>query len=93
MTVSLKSLPDALRGAAWPPSARAVRCPVKSGNERDPHSMLPESHFGGFGTRRGPLVINQGKERATVGQYGPNALGYTRPTMAGTKRCDPERGS
>ena len=41
MTVSLKSLPDALRGAAWPPSARAVKCPVKSGNERDPHHMLP----------------------------------------------------
>ena len=41
MKVSLKSLPDALRGAAWPPSARAVRCPVKSGNERDPHHMLP----------------------------------------------------
>jgi hypothetical protein len=40
MTVSLKSLPDALRGAAWPPSARAVKCPVKSGNERDPHHML-----------------------------------------------------
>ena len=40
MTVSLKSLPDALRGAAWPPSARAVKCPVKSGNERDPYPML-----------------------------------------------------
>ena len=43
MTVSLKSLPDALRGAAWPPSARAVKCPVKSGNERDPHPMLPRN--------------------------------------------------
>ena len=41
MMVSLKGLPDALRGVAWPTSARAVRCPVKSGNERDPYLMLP----------------------------------------------------
>ena len=38
--VSLKGLPDALRGVAWPTSARAVRRPVKSGNERDPCHML-----------------------------------------------------
>ncbi len=42
MMVSLKGLPDALRGVAWPTSARAVRCPVKSGNERDPCLMLQE---------------------------------------------------
>ena len=36
MKVRLKTLPDALRGGAWPSPARAVRCPVKSGNERDP---------------------------------------------------------
>ncbi len=35
MTVKLKTLPDEPRGSAWPPSAHAVRCPVKSGNERD----------------------------------------------------------
>ena len=40
MMVSLKGLPEALRGIAWPSSARAVRCPVKSGNERDPRRML-----------------------------------------------------
>jgi hypothetical protein len=37
MMVRLKTLPDTLRGGAWLPSARAVRYPVKSGNERDPH--------------------------------------------------------
>ncbi len=37
MKVKLKTLPDKLRGGAWPSSARAVRCPVKSGNERDPY--------------------------------------------------------
>ncbi len=35
MKVSLKGLPNEPRGSAWPSSARAVRCPVKSGNERD----------------------------------------------------------
>ncbi len=37
MTVTLKGLPDELRGVAWPSSARAVRRAVKSVNERDPN--------------------------------------------------------
>ena len=40
MKARLKTLPDKPRGGAWPPSARAVRCPVKSGNERDLHPQL-----------------------------------------------------
>ncbi len=40
MKVSLKGLPDTLRGVAWPSSACAVRCPVKSGNKRDLHVQL-----------------------------------------------------
>ena len=44
MTIALKTLFDEPRGSAWPPSARAVRCPVKSGNERDLHlQLLPGS--------------------------------------------------
>ncbi len=31
-------LRDAVQGAAWPSSARAVRCWVKSRNERNPYS-------------------------------------------------------
>ena len=31
MKVRLKVLPNRPRGGAWPPSVRAVRCPVKSG--------------------------------------------------------------
>ncbi len=45
MKVSLKVLPDEPRGSAWPPSARAVRCPAKSGNERDLYLQLLTTHF------------------------------------------------
>ena len=40
MKVRLMVLPNEPRGSAWPSSARAVRCPVKSGNERDLHLQL-----------------------------------------------------
>ncbi len=45
MTDSLKGFLDEPRGSAWPPSARAVRCPVKSGNERDLHPLLTADIF------------------------------------------------
>ncbi len=35
---------DAYTGAAWLSSARVVRCPVKSGNERNPRRMLQVSY-------------------------------------------------
>ncbi len=40
MKAKLKTLPNKPRGGAWPSSARAVRCPVKSGNERDLYLQL-----------------------------------------------------
>ncbi len=45
MKVRLKTLLNKPRGGAWPSSARAVRCPVKSGNERDLHLQLPPANF------------------------------------------------
>ncbi len=45
MKVSLKGLPDEPRGSAWPASARAVGCPVKSGNERDLYPQLLTTHL------------------------------------------------
>ena len=47
MKVSLKGLPDTLRGVAWPSSACVVKCPVNSGNKRDLHVLLlsQEAHY------------------------------------------------
>ncbi len=92
MKVSLKGLPDEPRGSAWPSSARAVRCPVKSGNERDLYLQLLASsdaieHIVGTALER------ERKVQATVGLYAPNPLGYTRATMVTTMGCNPERGS
>src|SRR5947208_8707388 len=43
-------------------------------------------------TLRGPLVLNQRKERSTVGPYAPNPPGNTRATKDGTMGSDLERG-
>ena len=40
---------DRLRGAAWLSSARAVRCRVKSHNERNPYPQLPAGKAGDSG--------------------------------------------
>ena len=53
MITRLMTLFDKLRGGAWPPSARTVRRPVKSGNERDPRPYLPARTFGYGGDNRG----------------------------------------
>ena len=45
MKVRLKVLPNKPRDSAWPPSVRAVKCPVKSGNEQDLHPLLPSHHL------------------------------------------------
>ncbi len=90
MKVKLKTLPDEPRGSAWPPSARVVGCPVKSGNERDLYLQLQPGipileHIVGtaWETRR--------KVQTTVGPYAPNPLGYTRATMLQTMGCYSER--
>ncbi len=91
MKVRLKVLPNEPRGSAWPSSARAVRCPVKSGNERDLHSQLPANYVIGHIVRTAPEKGR--KVQATVGLYAPNLLGYTRATMVGTIGCNSERRS
>ena len=90
MKARLKVLPDKLRGGAWPSPVRAVRCPVKSGNDRDPHPLLLLALAPG--TLGRPPPIRRRKERATAGQYAPNPPGHTRAAMAGTMGSNPERG-
>ena len=46
-------LRDSLQGAAWLSSARAVRCQVKSYNERNPYAQLPASEVGDSGWTAG----------------------------------------
>ncbi len=92
MKISLKGLSDEPRGSAWPSSARAVRCPVKSGNEQDLHLqlltiLLRIEHIVGTAFER------RRKVQATVGLYAPNFLGYTRATKVRTKGCNSERRS
>ncbi len=91
MKVSLKGLPDEPRGSAWPSSARAVRCPVKSGNERDLYLQLLTA----FGTEHiVETALETGRKvQATIGLYALNPLGYTRATMVGTMGCNSERRS
>ncbi len=90
MKASLMSLPDFQRGGAWPSSVRTVRRSVKSDNERDPHPYLL-SIPPGVEHYKVPLVLNQRKERSTVGQYAPNLPGYTRATKDGTMSSNIER--
>ncbi len=92
MKDSLKGFLDEPRGSAWPSSARAARCPVKSGNEQDLCLQLPTSSL------EGAHIVKTAREtgrkvQATVGQYAPNLLGYTRATMVRTMGYDSERRS
>ena len=76
---------DAGTGAAWLSSARAVRCWVKSRNERNPCRRL------GCPTRLPRATWR--KAGMTSSQHGPYVLGDTHATMAETTGCQPARGS
>jgi hypothetical protein len=92
MKVRLKTLLDEPRGSAWPSSARAVRCPVKSGNERDLRLQLLTAACRTEHIVETALETGR-KVQATVGLYAPNPLGYTRATMVRTLGCNSERRS
>ncbi len=91
MKVSLKGLLDEPRGSAWPPPARAVRCPVKSGNERDLYPQLLTNSV--IEHIVGTALETRRKVQATVGLYAPNPVGYTRATMVGTMGYNSEKRS
>ena len=91
MKARLKVLPDKPRDGAWPPAARAVRCRVKSRNERDLHAQL----LAAYGTEHivRTAFARRRKAQATVSPYASNLLGYTRATEVETMGCDAERRS
>ncbi len=92
MKVRLMTLPDWLRGGAWPSPVRAVRCLLKCSNERDPHALLPPIGETLSRTLGGPPLRKWRKVGATAGQYAPNFPGHTRAAMTGTMGSYPERG-
>src|ERR1700678_642826 len=75
-------------GAAWLSSARAVRCWVKSRNERNPCRVLVHKT-----SHAGPPVTSRRKVGMTSSQHGPYVLGYTRATMERTTSREPARVS
>ena len=77
-------------GAAWLSSVRAVRCLVKSTNERNPYDPLPTGKAGDSGHTAG---LRQRKVGMTSSQYGPYIQGCTRATMAYTERRKTARWS
>ena len=77
-------------GAAWLSSVRAVRCLVKSTNERNPFEQLPA---GDAGNSAQTARLRGRKVGMTSSQYGPYAQGCTRATMGGTMRREIARWS
>ena len=75
-------------GGAWLSSARVVRCWVKSRNERNPYGQLLRKRT----LARLPLTKRR-KVGMTSSHHGPYDQGYTRATMAHTKRSDLARAS
>ena len=69
-------------------SARVVRCWVKSRNERNPYGQLLRKRT----LARLPLTKRR-KVGMTSSHHGPYDQGYTRATMAHTKRSDLARAS
>ena len=75
---------------AWLSSARAVRCTVKSANERNPRSVLPASKVGHSQETAG---VSRRKVWMTSSQHGSYAWGYTHATMGATKGSNTARWS
>ena len=65
-----------MRGAAWLSSARAVRCRVKSHNERNPYLQLPTGNAG-----------DSGETARASGEEGGDDVKSARPLRPGLHTC------
>ena len=83
-------------GAAWLSSARALKCSLKWGNERNPYYALHVSR------ETAPPKDEDRRSSFSGGEEGgddvksawpSDTLGYTRVTMPMTMGCQPARGS
>ena len=88
--MKVRRLRGCCTGAAWLSSVRAVRCLVKSTNERNPYGPLPPGNAGHSGHT---ACLRRRKVGMTSSQYGPYAQGCTRATMAHTERSETARWS
>ena len=85
-------------GAAWLSSARALKCSLKWGNERNPYQVLYVSlgtaqlKVQDRGKRSWPSSWEEGGDDVKSA-WPSDTLGYTRVTMAVTMGCQPARGS
>ncbi len=77
-------------GAAWLSSARAVKCRVKSLNERNPCRWLPAVRPG---TLARLPALSRRKVGTTSSHHGLYAQGVTRATMGRTERRETVRWS
>jgi hypothetical protein len=75
---------------AWLSSARAVRCLVKSSNERNPHLVLPADKAG---DSRETAGVSRRKVRMTSSQHGSYVWGFTHATMGATNGSNTARWS
>ncbi len=71
---------DVEAGAAWLLSACGVSCSVKSGNKRNPCSVLQVS-------RKTASFLEEEGEDDTKSAWPSDALGHTGATMANTMGC------
>jgi hypothetical protein len=81
---------DPKTDVAWLSSARAVRCTVKSANERNPRRVLPASNVGNSHETAG---VSRRKVGMTSSQHGSYAWGFTHATMGATEGSNAARWS
>ena len=85
------SLRGGLQGAAWLSSARAVRCQVKSYNERNPYVQLPAGRAGDSGGTAGASREEGGDDVKSARPLRPGRHTCYNGRYRGQPPCEGER--